>query len=276
MITRYSADHIRFKNMDTQELRQTFLVDQLFEPDVLFLMYTDADRAIVGSVVPKTRMLELKGAKQLASNYFAERRELGIINIGGAGKIKADETSYDVGNRDVLYIGRGTKTIQFSSLSNQEPAEYYMLSYPAHMSYPTKLMTFKAAEASHLGSDEEANKRTIYKYIHADGAKSCQLVMGFTQLYPGSVWNTMPAHTHERRTEIYMYFDLPEGASVFHLLGTPEETRHMVIKNKQAVVSPSWSIHSGVGTQNYCFVWGMGGENQEFGDMDHLKIDDIQ
>ncbi len=276
MDVRYTADPVRYTRMTTEELRESFLVDTLFAADTIAMVYSDVDRAIVGSAVPASRTLSLESAPELRADTFCERRELGILNIGGAGTVTVDGTDCAMAARDGLYVGRGSKSISFASDTPQKPAQYYLLSYPAHAAYPTVHIKASEAEPVHLGSLEGSNKRTIYKLIHPDGAKSCQLVMGFTVLEPGSVWNTMPPHTHERRMEIYMYFDMPEDGRVFHLMGRPDETRHIVVANGQAVISPSWSIHSGAGTCAYTFCWGMGGENQAFDDMDHLTIDELR
>jgi len=273
MDVRYLADQTRFERMNTNEVRDSFLVEDLFEAGAVQLVYSDVDRAIVGSAVPTSETLALSAARELASDYFAERREVGVINIGGKGTVTVDGETYAMENRDALYIGRGNKEVLFGSDDAGNPAAFYLLSYPAHAAYPTTQARIADAEAVRLGSDVECNKRTIYKYIHPDGIKSCQLVMGFTELEEGSVWNTMPAHTHERRTEVYMYFDVPQAALVFHFMGKPDETRHIVVKDRQVVLSPSWSIHSGAGTSNYKFVWGMGGENQAFDDMDGIDVD---
>jgi 4-deoxy-L-threo-5-hexosulose-uronate ketol-isomerase len=276
MKVRYTADPVRFSRMTTDEVRESFLVDGLFAPDCISMVYCDVDRAIVGSAVPATKPLLLESAPELRSDTFCERRELGILNIGGAGTVTIDGTKYAMGARDCLYVGRGSKAIAFASDSTTAPARYYLLSYPAHATYPTVLVRQAEAEPVQLGSVETANKRTIFKLIHPGGARSCQLVMGFTVLDSGSVWNTMPPHTHERRMEIYFYFDMPDDARVFHLMGRPEETRHLVVASGEAVIAPSWSLHSGVGTSAYTFCWGMGGENQTFDDMDHLTIDQLK
>lgn len=262
--------------MDTAELRDKFLVDQMFEPGLVQLTYSDVDRAIVGSATPTDKELKLSGGKELASDYFAERREVGVINIGSPGAVTVDGEAYAMDIRDGLYIGRGAKEILFTSKDSQQPAAFYILSYPAHTTHPTTHMKIADAEPMRLGTREESNQRTINKYIHPAGIKSCQLVMGLTELEEGSVWNTMPPHTHERRSEIYMYFDLPKTGAVFHLMGKADETRHIVVRNRQAVISPSWSIHSGAGTSNYRFIWGMGGENQDFSDMDNIDVGDIR
>jgi len=276
MEIRYTADNVRYRQMDAQQLRQSFLVESLFRRDQITLVYTDLDRGIVGSAMPVKEVLTLSSARELAADYFAQRREIGVINVGGKGKITVDGKTFDMENRDGLYIGRGSRKITFGSENPADPAAFYLLSYPAHTEYPTTHAKKADAAAVHLGSDEEANKRTIYKYIHPDGIKSCQLVMGFTELAEGNVWNTMASHTHERRTEIYLYFDIAENDVVFHFMGIPEETRHLVIRNRQAAISPSWSIHAGVGTRNYSFIWGMGGENQAFDDMDWVEMDRLR
>lgn len=276
MEVRYVADPIRFQRMTTSEIRESFLVDNLFRPDEIYLLYCDVDRAIVGSVVPVSEKLMLAASKELASDYFCQRREIGILNVGGAGQITVDGTAFQMDHRDGLYIGMGAKEIVFSSELPAEPAAFYLVSFPAHQAYPTKQARLKDAEAVEMGSAENANKRTIYKYIHPRGIQSCQVVMGFTVLESGSVWNTMPPHTHERRMEVYLYFAMDESTRVFHLMGTIDETRHIVISNREAVISPSWSIHSGVGTGAYTFCWGMGGENQAFEDMDGIDIGKIR
>ena len=277
MDVRYVADQVRYQTMTTEELRSTFLVENLFEPEKIILLYTDVDRAIVGSAMPGSQKLKLEASKkEMSADYFAERREIGVINIGAKGNLTVDGKSYELENKDGLYIGRGSKNIEFSSVDAKDPARYYILSYPAHTNYPAKLIKKSEANPVHLGSQEEANKRTIFQYIHENGVQSCQLVMGFTQLEPGSIWNTMSAHTHQRRTEIYMYFDMGKDDLVFHFMGKPEATKHLVIRNGQAVLSPSWSLHAGAGTKNYAFIWGMGGENQEFTDMDGISMGDLK
>jgi 4-deoxy-L-threo-5-hexosulose-uronate ketol-isomerase len=240
------------------------------------MVYLDLDRAIVGSAVPATKTLSLGSAPELRSETFCERRELGVLNVGGPGTVAVDGREYALAGRDGLYVGRGSKAITFASDSARTPARYYLLSFPAHASHPTLRIRQSEAEAVRLGSREACNQRTLYKLVHPGGARSCQLVMGFTVLEPGSVWNTMPPHTHQRRMEVYLYFDLPADGRVFHLMGRPEATRHLVVANGQAVISPGWSIHSGVGTCAYAFCWGMGGENQAFDDMDHLTLDQLR
>jgi 4-deoxy-L-threo-5-hexosulose-uronate ketol-isomerase len=258
--------------MTTDHVRGNFLIENLFKPNVIAMVYTDVDRAIIGSAVPVKKELSLSSADELRADYFCQRRELGVLNIGSAGKVTVDGKVYNMDNRDCLYIGRGSKEITFAG----NDARFYLLSYPAHKEYPTTHIKIEQANQVKLGSVEQSNKRIIYQFIHPNGVQSCQLVMGITLMEPSCVWNTMPPHTHERRMEVYMYFDIPEDACVFHLMGKPDETRHIVLKNAQAVISPSWSIHSGVGTSAYSFCWGMGGENQAFDDMDHLTIDQIR
>jgi 4-deoxy-L-threo-5-hexosulose-uronate ketol-isomerase len=268
MKTLLMPDPVRTAGMTTAGLRSGFLLDDLFAAGEIRLAYCDADRAVFGSVVPTSAPLSLGTDDSLRSAYFTERRELGVLNIGQMGSVDVDGKTYELGSLDCLYIGRGSRSIVFSSISSATPAEFYLLSYPAHMSYPTTLARKTEADVRHLGSEATCNKRSLYRFIHPDGIKSCQLVMGFTTLEPGSAWNTMPPHTHLRRSEVYLYFNLAPDARVFHLMGEPQETRHLVVADKQAVISPSWSIHSGVGTTAYSFCWGMGGENQAFDDMD--------
>ncbi len=276
MEVRYSPNPDNMALLTSEELREAFLVESLFKPDSVELLYSDADRAIIGSAVPVSKTLKLQASKkEMAAGYFAERREIGIINIADAGAIKVDGKDFEMNKKDTLYIGRGSKEISFSSKDKNKPACFYLVSYPAHASYPTSKMTKSEATAVNLGDQDHANKRTIYKSIHPGGLKSCQLVMGFTELEAGSIWNTMPPHTHMRRTEIYMYFDLPEENLVCHLMGQPDQTRHLFLRNRQAVISPSWSIHAGAGTSNYSFIWSMGGENQDFDDMDFIKLSEL-
>ena len=276
MSIRYSPDPVRSEAMGTEELRQSFLIDSLFGADRISLHFSDLDRAIVGSAVPASGPLSLEATPELRAKTFCERRELGVLNIGGPGTVTVDGTRHALGKRDALYVGRGSQAVAFASDSADEPAKFYLLSYPAHASHPTRRILEEEAEKVSLGSQETCNRRTLSKLIHPGGARSCQLVMGFTRLEPGSVWNTMPPHTHERRMEVYLYFDLPPGARVFHLMGRPGATRHLVVGEGEAVLSPSWSIHSGVGTGAYTFCWGMGGENQAFDDMDLLTTDQLR
>lgn len=277
MDVRYSPDPKSFLMMDSDELRDQFLIDAIFEKDAVPMVYSDIDRSITGSAVPVEKTLKLEASKkEMAANYFLERRELGIINIGAAGKVKADGEVYEMEPKDALYLGRGVKEVTFESNDKSDPAMFYFVSYPAHTEYPSKKASNADAAPVKLGSLEDSNARTIYKYIHPGGIKSCQLVMGLTELETGSVWNTMPCHTHQRRSEVYMYFGLKPESIVVHVLGEPEETRHIMMRDKQAVLNPSWSIHSGAGTQNYSFIWAMGGENQEFDDMDWVSMDRLK
>ena len=272
----FTADRNSYRRMTTDELREGHLVDGLFVPGEVNLCYTDIDRAIVGSAVPLEAPLGLPVHRELASDYFAQRRELGVINVGGSGTVSVDGETFSVDNRDSLYIGRGSEDVEFASDSSSNPARYYILSYPAHAGYPARLVRRKDAVRIDLGSAQTSNERSIFQSIRPGLVDTCQIVMGFTELAPGSVWNTMPPHTHRRRSEIYMYFDLDEDCNVFHFMGEPDETRSLVVRNGEAVVSPSWSIHSGAGTRNYTFVWSMGGENQEFDDMDHIAPSELR
>jgi len=272
MKTYYAISPAEYSRMNMKELRENFLLEGLFEPGKINLAYAHYERIIVGGALPGEGSLPLKAAQELAAAYFLERRELGVINIAGPGRILADGVVYPMQKYDCLYIGRGTDKISFASEEAQNPACFYFISAPAHKEYPTRHIPKEKAVQAALGSGETCNERVIYKYILPGAAESCQLVMGLTILAPGSVWNTMPCHTHERRMEAYLYFDVPPGQSVFHLMGPPEETRHIVIKDRQAALSPPWSIHSGAGTANYSFIWGMLGENQDFDDMQSVSL----
>jgi 4-deoxy-L-threo-5-hexosulose-uronate ketol-isomerase len=276
MKTYLMADPVRYPTMTTAQLRETFLIDRLYQPGAIGLAYVDLDRAVVGMAAPLGIPLALPAEDGLRAQYFTERRELGALNIGGSGIIRVDGKNYPLENLDCLYIGRGSREITFESIDDSPPAVFYLLSYLAHAIYPTTLVRKDEANPVELGSTETCNRRTICKYIHLDGARSCQLVMGVTHLHPGSAWNTMPAHTHMRRSEIYMYFNLAEEARVFHLMGPAEETRHIVVENRAVVVSPGWSIHAGMGTQAYSFCWGMAGENQDYGDMDPAPLQSLR
>ncbi|MBU2507249.1 MAG: 5-dehydro-4-deoxy-D-glucuronate isomerase [Bacteroidetes bacterium] len=276
MEVRYSPDQTGFARMSTNELRKSFLIDQLFVKNKIPMIYSEIDRSITGSAVPVGKKLELKATKkEMAANYFAERREVGVINIGGNGTIQIDKKNYSLKNRDAIYIGRGTKKIVFESKNAKAPAQFYFVSYPAHAEYPTVKVTRKNTSSVNLGSLKNSNDRIIYKYIHPGNVQTCQLVMGLTELNEGSVWNTMPAHTHQRRSEVYMYFDLSKEDVLVHLIGAPSETRHIIMRDRQAVLSPSWSLHSAAGTKNYSFIWAMGGENQVFDDMDFIPMDSL-
>lgn len=272
LTVRFIPDAQRFERMNTQEIRDGYLIGDLSQAGKLSMVYTDIERTIIGLALPAGEAILLENPPELASACFTERREVGVINIGGPGRVKVDGTVYSLANRDALYIGCGKKEVWFDSEEGSNLAKFYLVSYPAHREYPTAYTGVKDAEALQLGSAEASNKRTIYKYIYPGGIRSCQLVMGFTELAEGSVWNTMPAHRHMRRSEVYMYFNLPGEAVVFHLMGKPDETRNIVVRDCQAVISPGWSIHAGSGTQNYSFVWAMGGENQDFTDMDPVAL----
>ena len=262
------------RTLDTQGLREQFLVEQLFKPDETTLTYSQIDRIIVGGIMPVNQALSFAPelGRHTGTDFFLQRRELGLINIGGAARVKVDEQSYEIGPREALYIGQGARALEFRSLDPAQPAKLYFNSAPAHTAYPHRKVTLAEASPETLGSPETSNRRTIHKFLVPDVLPTCQLLMGMTQLEPGSLWNTMPCHTHDRRMEVYFYFDMNENAVVFHMLGEPSETRHLVVRNEQAVISPSWSIHSGVGTQAYTFIWGMVGENQVFKDMDHVPM----
>jgi 4-deoxy-L-threo-5-hexosulose-uronate ketol-isomerase len=276
MKTVMMADPVRYPRMTTAEIRETFLLNGLCEPGKLHVNYVDLDRAVVGFAMPTDSALALPTYPELRADYFLERRELGVLNTGGAGTVSVDGKDYDLNNLDVLYISKGQKDVSFKSKDETKPAAYYLLSYPAHAAYPVVLVRKDEASPVELGSVETCNKRTICKYIHLQGARSCQLVMGVTHLSPGSNWNTMPPHTHMRRSEIYMYFNVQEDARVVHLMGPPEETRHLLMGDKDVVVSPGWSIHAGVGTRAYSFCWGMGGENQDYADMDPAPVQTLR
>ena len=264
------------KNYDTNRLREEFHISKLFTKDNIRMVYSHIDRIITAGLMPVYQELQLVGGKELASDYFLERREMGCINVGGKGIITVDGTEYEMNPRDGIYIGMGNKEIKFKSVDTEEPAKFYVSSCPAHTTYPIVKIDITKAKKVPCGSVEDCNKRVINQYIHPEVIKSCQLAMGLTQLEPGSNWNTMPSHTHDRRMEVYMYLDMDENDAVFHMMGEPNETRHIIMHNEEAVISPSWSIHSGVGTKNYSFIWAMCGENQEFTDMDHIETRDLR
>jgi 4-deoxy-L-threo-5-hexosulose-uronate ketol-isomerase len=269
------ADEVRYPRMTTAELRATFLIEDLFTSGEIQLVYVDLDRTVIGSAVPLDAPLTLTTPSMLRATYFTERRELGILNIGCAGAVDVDGTAYPLSNRDALYVGKGEHSISFSSQDATAPAEFYLLSYPAHALWPITRIHGADQVPTVLGDPATANRRSIRKLIHLEGARSCQLVMGITELDAGSIWNTMPAHTHMRRSEVYLYFNLPAGQRVVHLMGPAQETRHLIVANKQVIVSPGWSMHAGAGTASYSFCWGMGGENQVYSDMDPLRIDEL-
>ncbi|MDB5210725.1 MAG: 5-dehydro-4-deoxy-D-glucuronate isomerase [Sediminibacterium sp.] len=276
MEIRFQNSPKEVKGMCTEELRSNFLVQQLMVDDQIKLVYSHYDRVIVGGVKPVTQKVDLPNEAELRADYFLHRRELGIINTGGAGIVEADGVSYELNKLDCLYLGKGTQSVSFSSKSKDDAAHFFLLSTTAHHTYPNARMTKEEASPVHLGETATANLRTIYKYIHADGIQSCQLVMGVTALKDGSVWNSVPPHTHTRRMEVYFYFDLPEQHRIFHLMGEPQETRHVVIANNEAVISPPWSVHCGPGSTNYTFIWAMAGENYTFTDMDPVAIGEMK
>ena len=264
------------KTYDTARLREEFLIQNLFMPDQVKMVYSHIDRIITGAAVPVSKALTLDAGDELRAEYFLQRREMGIINIGGEGRVTVDGTTYTLRPRDGIYIGRGCRDISLESSDSACPAKFYFNSCPAHKAYPTVYIRPEDCVRVELGSLETSNHRTICKYILPGQVESCQLVMGMTSLKPGSVWNTMPCHTHDRRMEVYLYFDLPEDAFVMHFMGEGSETRHIILRNEEAVISPSWSIHSGAGSQNYTFIWGMCGENQDFDDMDGIAMKDLK
>ncbi|SDR48782.1 5-dehydro-4-deoxy-D-glucuronate isomerase [Pseudovibrio sp. Tun.PSC04-5.I4] len=278
MDVRQSIHSAHAKQLDTEGLRSEFLVPEVFKPGEITMTYSHIDRIILGGIVPLTEKLVFSAelGKQIGTSHFLERREIGFINLGGDGVIDVDGTAYEIGNEEALYVGKGAKVLTYASKDARNPAKFYYNSVPAHAVFPIKKITSAQAEHVSLGSKETCNERTICKFLVPAVLETCQLTMGLTRLAPGSVWNTMPSHTHERRMEVYMYFDIVEDNAVFHMMGEPKETRHILVHNEQAVISPSWSIHSGVGTKAYTFIWGMTGENQEFTDMDHLKISDLR
>ncbi|MCU0646591.1 MAG: 5-dehydro-4-deoxy-D-glucuronate isomerase [Gemmatimonadaceae bacterium] len=269
---RYLPDAITTRTLDTTALRHHFLVQGLFTPGAITLEILELDRAVVGGAVPTHEPLTLLAPAALRAEYFCEHRELGVLNTGGAGTVEVDGVSHALGAHDALYIGRGARDVRFHSADANTPARYYLISYPAHAVFPTARITPAEADVLSLGTPESANQRQVRRYIHAGGVKSAQLVMGVTVLAPGSVWNTMPAHTHHRRSEIYLYFDLPAEAIVLHLVGEPTETKTLVVRNGEVALSPGWSVHSGCGTSAYAFCWAMGGENQDYADMDPVAM----
>ena len=280
MDIRYSASPNDVKRYTTEELRKEFLIENLYEADSVIAVYSHVDRMVTLGCMPVHETVSIDKGIDIWANfgtkYFLERREIGIFNIGGAGSIRVDGKVYELGYKDCLYITLGAKDVLFASADPAHPAKFYMVSAPAHRSYETRLLKLADANKRPTGEMETSNKRTINQFIHPAVLKTCQLSMGMTVLEPGSVWNTMPAHTHERRMEIYMYFEVPEHQVVFHMMGQGQETRHIVMQNEQAVISPSWSIHSGAGTSNYTFIWAMGGENQEFDDMDNIPTENLK
>jgi len=269
-------DEVRSKGLSTVELRQSFLLDSLFADGRIELVYVDLDRTVIGGAVPLAEPLALPCPSELRAEIFLERRELGVLNIGGRGSVEVDGSRAELDRLGALYVGRGASSVIFHSDDAENPACFYLLSYPAHTVYPTTCIEFGELAPLTLGGPETANLRHISKLIHLEGTRSCQLVMGVTRLAQGSVWNTMPPHTHMRRSEVYLYFDLAPADRVVHLMGSPQETRHLLVANRQVVISPGWSIHAGVGTRTYNFCWGMGGENQLYTDMDPAPVVDLR
>jgi 4-deoxy-L-threo-5-hexosulose-uronate ketol-isomerase len=276
MEIRFEHSPKEVSEMNTAALRNAFLTDNLLQDDSIQWVYTHYDRVIVGGAKPVSRSISLESHPELKADFFLQRRELGVINIGGKGKITADNVGYELGRLDCLYLGKGVKKVVFESAESHDPALFYLLSTPAHATLPVQFLSRDKALPTDMGALETSNARTIYKYIHAEGIQSSQLVMGLTVLKTGSVWNTMPAHTHSRRMEAYFYFDVPDSQRVIHFMGLPSETRHLFVANHQAVVSPPWSIHSGCGTSNYAFIWAMAGENYTYTDMDMVDIADLR
>jgi len=276
MEQRYSIHPESVKKFDTEKLRKNFLIENLFQKDSVNLVYSHEDRLIIGGVVPMNNKLELKLDKEIGTDSFLERREVGIINIGGEGAIICDGVEYPMESKDGIYIGKGTKKVEFSSNSSNNPAKFYCISGAAHHTYPITKINIATANPTNLGEDANSNKRTIYKFIDPSVCDSCQLLMGMTILAPNNMWNTMPSHTHDRRSEVYLYFDMEPKTRVFHMMGEPSETRHLVVANEQALISPPWSIHSGVGTSDYIFIWAMLGDNQNYSDMDMIPMEDLK
>jgi len=275
MEQRYATNPAQIPGLDTAGLREQFLVPELFVPGEVTVVYTHHDRVVLGGAVPAGKPLALTGYPEIRSDYFLEHREIGIINVGGTGTVTADGEVYTLVKGACLYLGRGIQSVVFEDAADAG-AQFYLFSAPAHTSYPAQLVSPGEGTVRELGDQLTSNRRTLNQYIHENGIKSCQIVMGVTELHPGSMWNTMPAHTHDRRTECYLYFDVAEDARVIHLLGERTETRHLVVADRQAIISPSWSLHSGVGTSAYSFVWAMAGENQAFDDMDPAPVTDLR
>ncbi len=276
MDIRQPANPKDFESYTTERMREEFLVQNLFLPGSVNLTYSYIDRMIIGGICPD-KPLTLEGGKELGTAYFLERRELGVINVGPVGSVQVDGQTYELTRNDGLYVGQGVNNVVFSSKNPAEPARFYLLSGPAHKAYPTQKVTMDEAESVRIGTSEQCNVRILNKYIHPDGVQSANLVMGLTVVEPGNIWNSMPpCHTHARRMEVYFYYDLKPGAVLFHLMGEPECTRHIVMRNEEAVISPSWSIHAGAGTSDYCFIWGMVGDNQAFSDMDVVTVERLK
>lgn len=276
MEIRFQVSPDETASMQTEELRRHFLCEEIIGNDRVSTLYTHYDRMMLGGTSPLSKKIFLEADEELRAMFFLERREMGIINVGGKGLVETDTGKFSLDKLSCLYLGKGTKTVHFFSESALDPAVFYFLSVPAHTSYPNRMMKKEEASSVEMGSEETANRRTIYKYIHADGMPSCQLVMGLTVLTAGSVWNSVPPHTHTRRMEAYFYFDLQPDQRIFHFMGRPQETRHLLVGNHQAVISPPWSIHCGCGTTNYSFIWGMAGENMTFTDMDPAPVSELR
>ncbi|MEI9408469.1 5-dehydro-4-deoxy-D-glucuronate isomerase [Mesorhizobium salmacidum] len=274
--SRFAIDPAAAAAMGTDELRYNFHIEDLFRPGRVSLTYTHYDRMIVGGAMPVATALPLEAIKPTGTKGFLDRREMIAVNIGGAGTIEAGGQSFDLRARDMLYLGMGSSDVSFASSDKAVPAKFYLLSAPAHQAHPSRLIRLNDAKRLDLGSKEACNERSIFQFIHDGGTRTCQLVVGMTQLAPGSIWNTMPCHVHDRRMEAYLYFDLPEAARVFHFMGVPDETRHIVMRNEEAVLSPGWSIHSGAGTSNYAFIWAMAGDNVDYTDVDPVAMDDLR
>jgi 4-deoxy-L-threo-5-hexosulose-uronate ketol-isomerase len=264
------------KTFDTTELREQFLIEKLFAADELLLTYSHIDRLIVGGAMPVAGPVALESSKEIGNDTFLKRRELGVVNIGGAGRVIIDGTVFDLAPRDGMYVGMGGLDVRFESVDAATPAKFYLVSAPAHASYPTVKISIDQAKPVHLGSLATSNERTIYQFIHPAVCQSCQLLLGMTILKPNNMWNTMPCHVHDRRSEVYVYFDMEPATRVFHMMGEPQETRHLVVANEQAILSPGWSVHTGVGTSNYTFIWAMAGDNQDFTDMDFIPMDGLR
>ena len=273
---RYLPSPAETRRMTTDELRAAFVVDDLWKRGEATIRFVELDRVALGGVVPAIEPIALPNPPELAAEYFTERREIGVLNIGGAGSVRVDGTAYAMANRDGLYIGRGDREVLFASDDPGDAARFYLVSYPAHASFATTHVTQDAVYSAELGSQDGANRRILRRYFHPEGVRTAQLVMGVTTLAPGSVWNTMPPHTHARRTEVYLYFDVPPDAVVFHMMGEPTETRDLVMRDGDVALSPGWSIHAGVGTAPYTFCWAMGGENQAFGDMQGVAMAELR
>lgn len=273
---RHASHPEAVRGYDTQTLRRHFLVETVFVGGEIRLSYSHYDRMVIGGATPLDGGLLLGAPKEIGQETFLAERELGALNVGGIGRVIVDGQNHDLAKYDCLYIGKAAKEVRFESTDKTSPAKFYLVSTPAHQAHPTVLLTRDMARHLTPGEAATANKRSIYQYIHPDVCQSCQLTMGFTMIEPGSVWNTMPAHTHDRRTEAYLYFDLDADQRLFHFMGEPQETRHLLVANEQAIISPPWSIHSGAGTKNYSFIWAMAGDNKSFTDMDHIAIADLR